>query len=215
MFSYTIAHDYGSAPNPFWGICTLTICKPVTRRVAKIGDWVAGLRENSIVYAMRITDKKTFADYDEYCRQYLPEKIPDWSSHDFRRRVGDCIYDYLVSNPPKLRRSIHSKKNVTTDIGGLYALLSNDFYYFGSQPIILPANLKPIIHKRGHKSDANAPYFESFINWIRVQHKAHNNPIADPELRDELADPKCVQSKCAKHDRKEAELDEQQANECS
>jgi len=30
---------------------------------------------------------------------------------------------------------------------------------------------------------------ESFINWIRVQHKAHNNPISDPELRDELADP--------------------------
>jgi hypothetical protein len=41
LFSYTIPVDDGAAPNPFRGMCTLAICKPTIRRVAKKGDWVA------------------------------------------------------------------------------------------------------------------------------------------------------------------------------
>ena len=63
LFSYCLRYDAGAAPNPFWDICTLTICKPVIRRTAKRGDWVIGIgsREfkeiyitKSIVYAMEI-----------------------------------------------------------------------------------------------------------------------------------------------------------------
>jgi len=43
LFSYTIPIDDGAAPNPFNGFCTLTICKPAIRRVARKGDWIAGL----------------------------------------------------------------------------------------------------------------------------------------------------------------------------
>ena len=44
LFSYTIPIDDGAAPNPFHGMCTLAICKPGIRRVAKKGDWIAGRR---------------------------------------------------------------------------------------------------------------------------------------------------------------------------
>jgi hypothetical protein len=211
LFSYTVRYDHGSAPNPFWGVCTLTICKPVIRRVAAELDWVVGLRGDSVLYAMRVTDRKTLAKYDEYCREHLPNKIPQWSSRDFRRRVGDCIYDYSVTNPPRLRESVHTKENRETDLGGINALFSEDFYYFGCEPVPLPAGLTPIVHRRGHKSDANDPYISTFIRWIRRQRYAHNIAAAEPELKDELTEPDC-RSKCSKRDRRESEEDEQQAS---
>lgn len=69
LHSYVVARDYGFAPNPFFGICTLATCKRRIRRVAEIGDWVVGTgskkrnREKHVVYAMRITDTMTFNDY--------------------------------------------------------------------------------------------------------------------------------------------------------
>ena len=42
LYSYTIPYDDGAAPNPYWGVLTLAICKPVIRRTAEIGDWVVG-----------------------------------------------------------------------------------------------------------------------------------------------------------------------------
>jgi hypothetical protein len=214
LFSYTVAQDYGSAPNPFWGVCTLTICKPVIRRKAEKEDWVVGLRKNSVVYAMRITGKKTLAEYDEYCQVNFPKKIPLWSSKDFRRQVGDCIYDYSIPASSKLRQSIHVEGNVKTDLGGIYALLSEDFYYFGNCPRLLPAHLQPIIHKRGHKSNANDKYFDDFIKWIRIHRETHNTSSADPELRSELTDSTCARSKCSKRDHRESETDEALAKNC-
>ncbi|WP_395051688.1 hypothetical protein [Flavobacterium sp.] len=35
LFLYCIPFDDGAAPSPFWGVCTLNICKPVIRKNAK------------------------------------------------------------------------------------------------------------------------------------------------------------------------------------
>lgn len=42
LFSYVLRFDDGAAPNPFWGTCTLAICKPDIRRTANIDDWIIG-----------------------------------------------------------------------------------------------------------------------------------------------------------------------------
>lgn len=42
LYSYVITRDYGFAPNPFWGICSLATCKPQIRQRALKGDWIAG-----------------------------------------------------------------------------------------------------------------------------------------------------------------------------
>ena len=213
LFSYTISSDIGSAPNPFWGICTLTICKPVIRRVAKKEDWITGFSGNAVVYAMRVTEKRSLAEYDEYCKKKLPNKIPDWSSNDYRRKVGDCIYDYSVPDHPILRASVHTEDNVSTDLGGASALLSDDFYYFGRDVVLLPTHLLPIVHKRGHKSDANAPYISEFIDWIREHESTHNLVAADPQLKKELSRDGC-RSSCSVRDKVEAEEDEQCEAHC-
>ena len=42
IYSYVLRYDDGAAPNPFWDLCTLTICKPGIRKGALVGDWVLG-----------------------------------------------------------------------------------------------------------------------------------------------------------------------------
>jgi hypothetical protein len=207
LFSYTIPWDYGSAPNPFWGLCTLTICKPVIRRVAVKNDWVVGLQGVAVVYAMEVTDRRSLQEYDAFCRDELPQKIPKWSSPDLRRRVGDCIYDYSQGYRPRLRRGIHTEAMRANDLGGLNALLSENFYYFGQHAIPLPTWLHPIVQKRGHKSDANEPYKARFVRWIRRQRHAHNKIVAKPALIHRLVSPQCA-SECSERDCIDARMDE-------
>src|SRR6202790_226304 len=132
LYTYCIPFDNGAAPNPFGGICTLAICKPVIRRNAKVGDWIVGTGSvhlglaNRLVYAMEVKKVLSFSDYNEYCKKSLLEKIPDMESKDPHRWVGDCIYDFKDGRPV-LRNSVHHEVNVPKDLGGLNVLLSDNF----------------------------------------------------------------------------------------
>ena len=206
LFSYCLRYDVGAAPNPYWGLCTLTICKPAIRRAAQVGDWVVGLgsanlpenRSNQVVFTMKVTYKKTMAEYDQFCQAHLPGKIPQWQSRDYARRVGDCIYDYSKGEPPRMRKGVHDEGNRARDLGGQYALLSDHFYYFGNQPVGLPDHLKPIIHStQGHKSNANQPYAKAFVSWIERLGYEPNEPHGEPQLKLELRDDPEMENKCA------------------
>lgn len=208
LFSYTVAYDYGSAPNPYFNVCTLAICKPVIRRVAEVGDWIAGLSGNKLVYAMLVTKKLTLSDYDVHCRQYLPGKIPDWTSGNYSRIVGDCIYDYSEGERPLLRESVHDDGNIESDLGGEYALLSDDFYYFGDKEIELPVKFGDIRHGRGHKSNVNDPYKNDFVIWLRGLGFDHNKMIGIPKLKSELEPNSKCKGHCSRIDKDDAEYDE-------
>ena len=182
LYSYVLRFDDGAAPNPFWGTCTLTICKPAIRRTAQICDWIIGtgsknsrindgntyVLSNSVVYAMKITDIKSLKDYDQFCRKHLQNKIPKWFDRDWRKRMGDCLYNFENGGEPKLRKGVHNELNRKRDLGGQNALLSNHFYYFGEETQPLPDNLKEIIKKnQGHKKIERTDLIESFENWIK------------------------------------------------
>jgi hypothetical protein len=176
LFTYTIPIDDGAAPNPFQGMCSLAICKPGIRRVAKTGDWVAGLGSKDapsgdlsarLVYAMRVEMVVSLREYDERAPEEWPHRIPDIRSLDLSKRLGDCIYDYS-QRIPNQRPGVHGVESVETDLGGENALISRYFFYFGSSAIKLPDDLLPICHQtQGHRSDSNAPYFDQFVSWIR------------------------------------------------
>ena len=179
LFSYTIPIDDGAAPNPFHGICTLAICKPMIRRIAKRGDWVVGLGSKSVrsgnlskrlVYAMRISEVLSLQEYDALAPRRWPHRIPKVRSRDLSERLGDCIYDF--SGPrPRQRPGVHGPRNIDTDLSGLNALISNHFYYFGSRAIPLPRELYGICHQtQGHKSDANKPFLDLFKEWLTSLH---------------------------------------------
>lgn len=212
LYSYVLRFDDGAAPNPFWKTCTLTICKPAIRRTARIGDWVIGtgstnskLKDgkkhnlsDSLVYAMRITNKLTLAEYDQFCSENLKEKIPSWFNRDWRRRMGDCIYDYSNQNEPILRKGVHNQSNMARDLTGNCSLLSNEFYYFGEEPRIIPQNLKRIIKKnQGHLRIEDPNLLSDFETWINQFKK--NKIYAEPQLAFEF----------------KIELNEEQISKCS
>lgn len=224
LFSYCITVDSGAAPNPFGGICTLVICKPVIRRVAAKDDWIVatgssnsllGDISNKVVYAMKISQKMLMEDYNDFCQNELAIKIPDWNTLEYEKMVGDCIYDFNTNlAKPPVRKSVHSTENRDTDLSGKNALLSNHFYYFGNNPQKLPNNLFPIIKRgQGHKSDSNDDYFDAFVDWIESNYEANrpykaNSPYGEPLLKNDFIKDKSCISKCSKIVKDESENDE-------
>ena len=73
VFSYKLDHDFGLAPNPFWGAMTLAVCKGQIRnnKNLRIGDWIVGTgskklkKIDHLIYAMRVDEKITFDAYWE------------------------------------------------------------------------------------------------------------------------------------------------------
>ncbi|MGA3124805.1 MAG: hypothetical protein ABSF69_29000 [Polyangiaceae bacterium] len=104
LYSYCIPVDDGAAPNPYWGVCTLAICKPRIRATATAGDWIAGTgakfarlgdggskdMSGKLVFAMRVTQKVTMAEYDALTRRELPHKIPTRLGRG-PSRIGQCF----------------------------------------------------------------------------------------------------------------------------
>ena len=193
----------------------MTASKPTIRRTASIGDWVIGTGaknvrghgdlSNKLVYAMKVTNKMTLEEYDQYCRKYLPEKIPDWNNRDPKRRLGDCIYNYS-SDVIIQREGIHNEGNKEKDLSGGYALLSEHFYYFGKKPIHLPLELYPIVHQtQGHKSTSNEPHKEKFLEWLESKNLKLNKLYGKPQLNI-FKDPNC-QSECAAYRASEKDIE--------
>ncbi len=190
LFSYVVRTDGGSAPNPFWGVCTLVICKPQIRRAAGVGDWIAGTGssqsplgnlQGKLVYAMRVTDKVPMHEYDALAREHWPGKVPYPRSSDPRRRVGDAVYDF-GEDPPGVRPgAVHTCEHRDRDLSGEYALLSEHFFYFGDRAIDLPEHLLGIV-KRGpaHRSRGNDPYLSSFLGWLHGLGLTPNGVHGDP-----------------------------------
>ena len=193
IFSYCIPIDDGAAPNPFWGVCTLVICKPAIRRIAQVGDWVLGTGSRrspigdiatKVVYAMRVTERLTMQAYNSRTRQKLHEKIPDWDNADYRRRLGDSIYDFTVY-PNVIRKSVHDERNRERDLRGKYALLSTHFFYFGDKPIELPPDLHEIIKTgQGHLRIRAPEIVDRFVGWIEGLKIAPTSLLGEPQCRD-------------------------------
>ena len=182
IYSYVLRIDDGAAPNPFGGICTLTICKPIIRRKSSIGDWVIGTGSknvrlsdcethdffNCLVYAMKITEKMYLKKYDEWCKENMPIKIPQFYSNNIIEQRGDCIYDFSEGVPPKVRKSVHTEKNRPKDVSGKYSLLSNHFYYFGEKPVVMPNDLQIFVKgNQGHLVFDDLEIINRFEQWIK------------------------------------------------
>jgi len=218
LYSYCLRYDDGAAPNPYWNVCSLVICKPAIRRVAQENDWIVGLGSvhspigdisSSVVYGMKVTKGLSMRDYDRFCREELTQKIPDLRHPDFRRRVGDCIYyDFSDPNGPKLRQSVHDDGNRDTDLRGQKALLSTHYYYFGDRPIPLPKELYPIVHRmQGHKSRANADFLQPFVDWIEGSGFKANQLYGEPQLKGRMMEMSDCRGVCSTRDREDDEND--------
>jgi hypothetical protein len=154
LYTYVITRDYGFAPNPFGGYCTLATCKPLLRKVASVGDWVIATgpktsynKPGYLFFAMRVDEKITFNEYwDDGRFQY---KKPLFNG-SLKQCFGDNIYFFNAnSNEWHQQDSHHSYENGNINYTNLkkdtkfpYALISKQFYYFGKSNIMIPSVLK-------------------------------------------------------------------------
>lgn len=216
LFSYCIPVDDGAAPNPFWGVCTLVICKPVIRRVADQGDWIVGVGSTNVsgknysgkmVYAMKVTYKMSLRKYDSHCLQILRNKIPDINHQDYSRRVGDCIYDYRGGFEPVMRQGVHDAANMAKDLRGENALLSEQFYYFGDCAEPIPPEFSILIRQgQGHQSTRNQSIKTQFVDWLESnfeKNKLYGNPQVKVDFIESDKKKICASVRCS-----EAEEDE-------
>lgn len=193
-FLYVVDRDFGFAPNPFHGICSLATCKPRIRQSALNGDWVFGLGGKKLkatgrcVFAMKVTEKITFNEYWE--SQFFRDKKPVRNGSK-RMVVGDNIY---YKNPEtniwSQAYSHHSHSdgslneyNRDRDTKSSNVLLSKHFYYFGSAAPLIPQDILTDLNYKngvGHKKyDLDAT--GGLIPWLETEHLASLNLVsADP-----------------------------------
>jgi hypothetical protein len=184
LHSYVVARDYGFAPNPFYGVCTLATCKPRIRSVAQIEDWVIGTgsktrqRESYVVYAMRVTDSMTFEQYWKDPR--FQTKKPNLRGSK-KQAFGDNIYSKGANGRWCQADSHHSfadgrpnPANLKSDTSANRVLISDDFAYWGGSGPKLPRrflNFGPeqanICAGRNHKNKFPDELVHEFVEWYR------------------------------------------------
>ena len=179
LYSYIVARDYGFAPNPFYGYCTLATCKPQIRKNAEIGDWIIGTgskskgRNGHIVYAMRVTEAMSFDEY--WADSRFQRKRPDMHA-SVKKAFGDNIYYRDDAAGWRQLDSHHSygdgtqnNENVRNDTQVNRLLVSNDFIYWGGNGPIIPTfgDVTVCHNTQGHRCNFPTELVNDFETWLR------------------------------------------------
>jgi hypothetical protein len=157
LYAYAITRDFGFAPNPFHGTCTLATCKPDIRKGAKVGDWILGIGGSNIkgasrkcILLMKVTKKISFQEYWEDSNYSIKKPLRNGSRV---RMLGDNIYHRDADSSWLQEDSHHSQPdgsvnqvNLARDTKSDNVLISNCFLYFGETAV--PLNLDSIGYHR-------------------------------------------------------------------
>ena len=156
LYMYVVDRDFGFAPNPFHAVCTLATCMPRIRAKATCDDWIVGMGGRRLkatgrcVYAMRVTDTKTFDQY--WTEKEFFDKRPVRNGSRLMM-IGDNIYhrqgltrdwtqvDSHHSNPDGTPNQINIKKDTSAD----RVLISREFFYFGRSAPAVPAEILSVL----------------------------------------------------------------------
>lgn len=183
LYSYVVAHDYGFAPNPFHGFCTLATCKPGIRKGAGVGDYVIGTgcsrhnRTGHLIYFMRVEQIITFDQY--WTKPQFACKRPFMSASK-TRAFGDNIYHRdPVTNLWLQESSFHSHpdgsphpENTEHDTQSDRVLIGENFAYWGVAAPKIPSRFRNYkgddICKRGQGYRVNfvPGLADDFIAWL-------------------------------------------------
>jgi hypothetical protein len=194
VYVYVVDRDFGFAPNPFHGFCTLATCMSGIRRGAKVGDWVIGVggarlkATGQCIFAMRITQKLTFNEYWTNSAYLDKKPVRNGSS---RMMVGDNIYHYDSIRQEWYQADSHHSNadgsvnphNLRTDTKADNVLLSRHFFYFGREAPPIPSDLLDALgFKNGrHYRVFDADQCAGIIHWLQNSFGDSLNQVkADP-----------------------------------
>ncbi|NHJ85180.1 MAG: hypothetical protein FK734_06945 [Asgard group archaeon] len=198
IYSFVVNDDNGFSPNPFWDYCTIAVGQELIRHLAKVGDWIVGLKEksskledHSLLFAMQITEKLTFKEYWENPRFQV--KKPDFTLDEQIYHVGDNFYE-PDKKGFKQHYSLHSRdyfdsdenweEQKREDIQGEYVLISEKkyFHYFGKKPEPLPSTelIDVLYCDIGHKCIADPEAPKDFLDFIKKLKKEKKFGFINP-----------------------------------
>lgn len=181
LHSYVIRRDYGFAPNPFHGFCTLATCKKLIRRRATVGDWVVATgsaqyhRAGQLVCAMKVSETMTFDDYWNDPRFHSKKPVMNSSR---MMGYGDNIYrhgpggDWIQADSHhSLEGGVANPKNLEDDTETDRVLIAENFCYFGSDAPTIPNQFRghgpaDICVGRGHKVNFAEGLVDDFLAWV-------------------------------------------------
>lgn len=187
MHSYVVARDYGFAPNPFYGFCTLATCKPKIRGTAKLGDWIIGTgskeqnRHGQIVYAMHVSETMSFDEYwkDERFRSKRPNL-----RGSKKQAFGDNIYHKDIKAGRWQQEDSHhsfsdgapNKNNIANDTQSNRVLVSDNYIYWGRNGPAIPKKFRnyqgyDLCAGRGHKNKFPDKMVNDFITWLGTRNE--------------------------------------------
>lgn len=202
LFTYIVARDYGFAPNPFNGYCTLATCKPQVRSSASIGDWVVGTGAKKkykltghLIYAMKVDEVLEFDSYWNDPRFLDKRPVMNGS---LKQVYGDNIYHRLdgrwvqADSHHSLDAGLPNPRNIDHDTRVNRLLIARRFVYFGGAAPRIPEEFRPYrptgedlcCPRQGHRvgSPEFATAFESWLDrrgeWgvqgMPLEFNAHN-----------------------------------------
>lgn len=199
VYSYVVAVDSGFSPNPFHGWCTLACCKPMIRRRAQPGDLVIGLTDRCerVVYAMRVAETMTFADY--WRDRRFRSRRPRMDSQRAIDRRGDNIYepdglDGFRQLPSQHWDRMGQREDPRTkrhDIGGRSVLATRDYVYFGGDGPPVPERLSFLRVQRGHRCRFSPAQVQAVLDWYDGLERGIRGPPAHWADDDTTWVPRC------------------------
>ena len=175
LHTYVVATDLGLAPNPFHGVCTLAVCKPVIRRTARVGDWILGTGSKArghrgrAVYAMQVAETLDFEAYwlDPRFRAKRPDPAGSPS-----RKVGDNLYrlDPATGAWNTVLGASDDEGDRARDLSGRQVLIAWDFVYWGGEgpPVPPCADVDVVCPGRGHRNRFPSEAVDAFAAWVRA-----------------------------------------------
>ncbi|MFZ4394550.1 MAG: hypothetical protein ACOYOU_02870 [Kiritimatiellia bacterium] len=195
LFMYVVDRDFGFAPNPFHGICTLATCKPKLRKSASVGDWVIGMggcrlkATGRCVFAMRVGKRITFDQYWDGAEFRDKRPVRNGSK---KMMVGDNIYHrHTPVSEWKQEDSHHSlpdgsanQHNLRNDTQTNAVLVSDLFYYFGSKAPVVPTTLLAALtyrNGRSHRRYKMSAPAQMLTQWFAKTFAGRQNTVfGDP-----------------------------------
>ncbi|MFN3166406.1 MAG: hypothetical protein ACE37H_05005 [Phycisphaeraceae bacterium] len=181
IHSYTIKHDYGFAPNPFYGYCTLATCKPRIREHASVGDYVIGTgsakrnRRGYLTYFMRVEE---ILAYDQYWLDERFQRKKPCMNGSVMQAFGDNIY-HQEDGQWLQEESFHSMPdgsannvNLDHDTKSEKLLVSQDFAYWGGTGPEVPQKFRnfdgvDLVFGRGHRNNFPWQMVDEVVQWLR------------------------------------------------
>jgi hypothetical protein len=152
LFTYVVARDFGFAPNPFHGYCTLATCKPRIRARAAVGDWVIGTGAKTtyglrghLIYAMKVAETLEFDSYWTDRRFLCKRPVLNGS---LSQVYGDNIYHRLnhrwvqANSHHSLDTGRPNPRNIAHDTSVNRLLVATKFVYWGRASFAIPRRFR-------------------------------------------------------------------------